>query len=51
MLDTNIVTGFKDAILTGPKKIDIDIAVRSEAKRKVIATEWEKADALLKRFE
>ena len=50
-LDTNVVTGFKDAILTGPKKIDVDFAVRSEAKKNVIANEWERADAVLKRFE
>ena len=51
VLDTNIITGFKDAILTGPKKVDIDFTVRSEARAEAISSEWKRADAVLSTFE
>ena len=50
-MDTNIMTGFKDAILTGPKKVDIDFTVRIEARAEVISSEWKRADAVLRSFE
>ena len=49
-MDTNVVTGFKDAVLTGPKGNKIDFKVRSEAKEKLICEEWKGADAALSRF-
>ncbi|KAK7191294.1 hypothetical protein DPSP01_008364 [Paraphaeosphaeria sporulosa] len=49
-LDTNVETGFKDAVLTGPKESKIEFTVRSEAKEQLIWKEWEGADAVLSRF-
>lgn len=49
-LDTNVVTGFKDAVLTGPRGNKIDFKVRSDAKEKLICEEWKGADAALSRF-
>lgn len=49
-LDTNVETGFKDAVLTGPKESKIEFKVRGEAKEALICKEWERADAVLSRF-
>ena len=51
MLDTDVVTGFKDAILTGPKEVEIEFFVRSETTKNMIYKEWTSADAVLRRFE
>jgi hypothetical protein len=50
VLDTNVETGFKDAVLTGPKECKIEFKVRSEAKENVVCEEWRAADAVLSRF-
>ncbi|KAL5437896.1 hypothetical protein PMIN06_010416 [Paraphaeosphaeria minitans] len=50
ILDTNVETGFKDAVLTGPKESKIEFKVRSEAKEALICREWEAADAVLSKF-
>ncbi|CAJ2512579.1 Uu.00g055940.m01.CDS01 [Anthostomella pinea] len=50
-LDTSVLSGFRDAILTGPKHFGVDYVVRSEAKKKAIAQEWARADGFLKQYE
>ncbi|KAF2444949.1 cytochrome P450 [Karstenula rhodostoma CBS 690.94] len=50
MLDTNVETGFKDAVLTGPKESKIEFKVRSEARENLICKEWKSADAVLSKF-
>jgi cytochrome P450 len=50
-LDTAVHTGFKDAILTGPKQFPVNFKPRDKGRRLVIENEWKKADAFLQRFE
>lgn len=50
-LDTSLVTGFKDAILTGPKHVGIEFLARSELRRNAIRDEWQRVDAFLSKFE
>lgn len=50
-LDTDFVTAYKDAILTGPKPFSVKFVLRDEKKRNIISREWEKADQFLSRFE
>ncbi|OLN93206.1 Fumitremorgin C synthase 4 [Colletotrichum chlorophyti] len=49
--DTAVHTGFKDAILTGPKAFDVTFKVRSEERKKILMREWNKADEWLQKFE
>jgi cytochrome P450 len=51
VMDTSVETAFKDAILTGPKKVGIDFNLRDEVRRDVIAREWGRADSFLRTFE
>jgi len=51
VLDTSVKTAWKDAILTGPKEVPLSFKVRGDGKRRVVAKEWQKADAFLKRYE
>ncbi|KAL1610330.1 hypothetical protein SLS60_001996 [Paraconiothyrium brasiliense] len=50
VLDTNVETGFKDAVLTGPKGYKIDFKVRSDSREVVLGKEWERADTVLSTF-
>ncbi|KAI1131775.1 cytochrome P450 [Nemania abortiva] len=49
-LDTS-VHAWTDAILIFPKHFDVQLVLRSEDKRDVIESEWQRADAFLRRFE
>ncbi len=50
-LDTDARTGFKDAILTGPRDFPVQFDVRSDRRKKVIIDEFARADAFLSRYE
>lgn len=50
-LDTDMITAYRDAILTGPKPFPVKFVLRDGKKREIIRKEWEKADQFLSRFE
>lgn len=50
VLDADVMTAWKDAILTGPKEVPLAFRVRGESRRIVIGEEWVKADAFLEGF-
>ncbi|KAK7757330.1 hypothetical protein SLS62_000880 [Diatrype stigma] len=51
LVDTDVQTAFKDAILTGPEEFAVDFQIRDGHRKEVVMKEWEKADEYLKRFE
>ncbi|ORY55870.1 cytochrome P450 [Pseudomassariella vexata] len=50
-VDTKVETAYKDAILTGPNKLEVSFNIRGKEREQVVAAEWKKADEFLKRFE
>ncbi|KAJ4349832.1 uncharacterized protein N0V89_008451 [Didymosphaeria variabile] len=50
VLDTNVETGFKDAVLTGPKDCKIDFKIRSDPREVAIGKGWERASTILSKF-
>lgn len=51
VLDTSMQTGFKDAILSGPKEFNVRFEVRGNRKKETIERKWREADLFLGRYE
>lgn len=51
VLDVNMQTAFKDAILSGPKEFKVKFEVREDRKKVTIERRWKEADLFLSKFE